>query len=323
MNPAQLQKYIFQFSKLKRSASNGGAPHKPILLLSILSLVRKGNVTNNRIEITPSLVLEFKSIWSSIVVTQHTANFSLPFFHMKSEPFWRLVTKAGMIIPVTSSNSVKSLGTLKDSIAFAEIDKELFDLMLDSVSNSILEEKLLELYFLETKSNYRLNDYSFIDHLENQILNDDRESYTERISELRESLSSDEFEEEIFVRSGVFKREIPKIYDYQCAISGMRVESTTNAQLVDACHIIPFAISKDDTITNGISLSPNLHRAFDRGLLTINADYVVRISPAIKENDSPYSLRQFEGKRINLPFETKFYPSIENLNWHRKECFVL
>jgi putative restriction endonuclease len=323
MNTEQIQKYLFQFSKLKRSATNGGAPHKPILLLSILSLIRKGEITSNRIEITPGLVLEFKSIWALLVVSQHTANFSLPFFHMRSEPFWRLVTKAGMIIPVTSSNSIKSLGTLKDSVAFAEIDKDLFDIILDSVSSSILEDKLLELYFPETKSNYRLNDYSFLNDLETQILNDDRESYAERISELRESLSNDEFEEEIFVRSGVFKREIPKIYDYQCAISGMRVESTTNAQLVDACHIIPFAISKDDTITNGISLSPNLHRAFDRGLLTINADYVVRISPAIKENESPYSLRQFEGKQIKLPNETKYYPSIENLNWHRKECFVL
>ncbi|MBU3661159.1 MAG: HNH endonuclease [Flavobacteriales bacterium] len=308
---------------MKRSATNGGAPHKPILLLSILSLIRKGEIPFNRIEITPSLVLEFKSIWALLVVSQHTANFSLPFFHMRSEPFWRLVTKAGMIIPVTNSNSIKSLSSLKDSIAFAEIDKDLFDLLLDSVSSSILEDKLLEMYFPETKSNYRLNDYSFINNLETQILNDDRESYAERITELRESLSNDEFEEEIFVRSGVFKREIPKIYDYQCAISGMRVESTTNAQLVDACHIIPFAISKDDTITNGISLSPNLHRAFDRGLLTINADYVVRISPAIKENESPYSLKQFEGKLINLPIEPKFYPSIENLNWHRKECFVL
>jgi putative restriction endonuclease len=285
--------------------------------------VRKGEIVNNRIEITPSLVLEFKSIWSVLVVTHHTANFSLPFFHMRSEPFWRLVTRAGMIIPVTSSNSIKSLGTLKDSIAFAEIDKDLFDLMTDSFSSSILEEKLLELYFHETKSNYRLNEYTFIENLETQILNDDRESYSERISELRQTLNNDEFEEEIFVRSGVFKREIPKIYDYQCAISGMRVESTTNAQLVDACHIIPFAISKDDTITNGISLSPNLHRAFDRGLITINADYIVRISPVIKENESPYSLKQFEGKQINLPRETKYYPSIENLNCHRKECFVL
>ena len=96
-----------------------------------------------------------------------------------------------------------------------------------------------------------------------------------------------------------------------------------NAQLVDACHIVPFAISKDDTINNGISLSPNLHRAFDRGLITINSDYVVRISPAIKEKDSPYSLSQFEGKQISLPKDNKFFPSIENLNWHRKERYVI
>jgi predicted restriction endonuclease len=43
----------------------------------------------------------------------------------------------------------------------------------------------------------------------------------------------------------------------------------------------------------------------------------------IARKAKPDSLNQFEGKRINLPRETKFYPSIENLNWHRKECFVL
>ncbi|WP_201288840.1 HNH endonuclease signature motif containing protein [Polaribacter septentrionalilitoris] len=40
--------------------------------------------------------------------------------------------------------------------------------------------------------------------------------------------------------------------------------------MIDACHIVPFSISNDDTIPIGISLSPNLYRAFDRGLITIN-----------------------------------------------------
>jgi putative restriction endonuclease len=242
---------------------------------------------------------------------------------MKSEPFWRLVTNAGMTIPVTSSNSIKSLGALKESVAFAEIDKDLFELMKDPLSHAVLEEGLLDQYFPETKSNFRKIGDDLFSQLETQILQEDREAYSERITELKETLSKEQFEEEIFVRGGVFKREVPKIYDYQCAISGMRVESTTNAQLVDACHIIPFAISKDDTITNGISLSPNLHRAFDRGLITINNDYIVRVSPAIKEKDSPYSLKQFEGKQILLPTNVNYYPSLENLTWHRKECFVM
>lgn len=318
-----LPTYLHHLSKLRRDSKNGGAPHKPVLLLAVLELVRKGELYANRIEITPELVLEFKSIWSKLVITQHTANFALPFYHMKSEPFWRLVTNAGMTIPVTSSNSIKSLGALKESVAFAELDKDLFELMKDPVSHAVIEEALLEQYFPETKSRFRTSENDLFSQLEVQILQEDRESYSERIEELKETLSKEQFEEEIFVRGGVFKREIPKIYDYQCAISGMRVESTTNAQLVDACHIVPFAISKDDTITNGISLSPNLHRAFDRGLITINNDYVVRVSPAIREKASPYSLSQFDGKSIILPSETRYYPSVENLIWHRKECFVL
>ena len=301
--------------------SNGGAPHKPVLLLSILELVGKGEIGNNRIAITPELVLTFKNSWSKVVVTQHAANFALPFYHMKSEPFWRLVTNAGMIIPVTSSNSIKSLSSLKQSVAFAEIDKELFEVLQDPVQRTVLEEALLETYFPETKANYYSSNYNLFDAIEQQIVSEDATVYRERIESLKESLQKEAFEEEMFVRGGVFKREIPKIYNYQCAISGMRIESLSNAQMVDACHIVPFAISKDDTISNGVSLSPNLHRAYDRGLITITEDYIVRISPTITEVDSPFSLKQFEGKQISLPQQTHHFPSPQNLAWHRKETF--
>jgi putative restriction endonuclease len=323
MEEESIQKYLHQVLRLKRSASNGGAPHKPILLLSIFELIRKGDISSNQIEITPELVLEFKSNWSKLVVTQHSPNFSLPFFHMRSEPFWRLITNIGMNIPLTSSHSIKSLNALKESIAFAELDKEFFRLLIDPIQNGLLVDQLLEKYFHETRTNFNSKDYNVYDQLETQMLNDNRAVYSSRIKELKESLPQEQFEEEIFVRGGIFKKEIPKIYNYHCAISGMRIESSTNAQLVDACHIVPFAISKDDTITNGISLSPNIHRAFDRGLITINSEYIIRVSPAIKENDSPFSLKQFDGKQIILPTNIHFYPSIENLDWHRKECFVL
>jgi putative restriction endonuclease len=316
-----LSKYLHQFTKLHRSMSNGGAPHKPVLLLSILELVGKGEIGNNRIAITPELVLTFKNSWSKVVVTQHTANFALPFYHMKSEPFWRLVTNAGMIIPVTSSNSIKSLSSLKESVAFAEIDKELFEVLQDPVQRTVLEEALLETYFPETKANYYSSNYNLFDAIEQQIVSEDATVYRERIESLKESLQKEAFEEEMFVRGGVFKREIPKIYNYQCAISGMRIESLSNAQMVDACHIVPFAISKDDTISNGVSLSPNLHRAYDRGLITITEDYIVRISPTITEVDSPFSLKQFEGKQISLPQQAHHFPSPQNLAWHRKETF--
>lgn len=83
----KLNTYLHHFSKLRRDTKFGGASHKPVLILAILELVRKGEIYHNLIEISPELVLEFNTIWSTLVVTPHFANFSLPFFNMKSEPF--------------------------------------------------------------------------------------------------------------------------------------------------------------------------------------------------------------------------------------------
>lgn len=242
---------------------------------------------------------------------------------MKSEPFWKLVTYSGMTIPVTSSNSIRSLNALKESVAFAELDTSVFALMQDPFQLAVMEEALLDQYFPETKNRFHSYSPDLFSELETQMLREDAVVYRKRINELKETLSKEEFEEEIFVRGGMFKREVPKIYGYQCAVSEMRIESSTNAQMVDACHLIPFALSKDDTISNGIALSPNLHRAYDRGLITITENYLVKVSPAISENNSPYSLGQFDGKQILLPQNRNHYPSIENLKWHHRECFVV
>lgn len=319
-----LYHYLKQFSKLRRDYKFGGAPHKPILLLSIIELIENEEINSNQIEITPELVLKFKEIWSKLVETPHTCNFSLPFYHLKSEPFWKLISKNGMEIPTTSSKSIASLNTLQQNLSCAQIDYELFQLLQNKETRLIFSQFILNKYFVNTKNNFYLsNQINLFTLLENQILNENSYEYAKRIEILKCKLSKEEFQEEIFVRGGVFKREIPKIYNYQCAISGMKIEISKNIQMIDACHIVPFAFSKNDTITNGISLSPNLHRAFDRGLLTINNDYRVIVTSKIVESKSAYSISQFDGKKILLPQNKKHLPSIENLLWHRNERFIL
>lgn len=317
--------YIKYLTKLNRATNNGvKAPHKPILLLSILQLIRKGEITSNRIFITPELVLAFKSNWNTLVTTNNICNFALPFFHFKNEPFWQLTySRSGAEV----LKSISSLKSLNDTVAFAEMDQPLFLLMVDAVTNTLLENILLENYFPSTKASYFSEtaevQYSLELEIKNQIVNDTKEEYLTKMQSLEEVLTDEEIQEERFIRGGIFKKEIPRIYNHQCCISGMKIQTTSNAQMVDACHIIPFSISNDDTITNGICLSPNLHRAFDRGLFTINEEYIVRISPSVSESNSPYGITQFAGKRIALPNDVKLYPSTQNLSWHRKECFVL
>ena len=315
-----LEKYSRLFVKLKRAYQNGGAPHKPILLLAILKSIESKVITSNRIYITPELIMNFRELWSKLVTTKHQMNFALPFFHMQSEPFWRIITKPGAFVPLTSSHSIKSLGSLNESIQYAEIDKELLDLMLNGQTNLTLTKHLLSTYFSES-SNVTL-EYGELHEIEHQIMHDDQYTYKARILDIENNYNNEQGQEILYIRCGIFKREIPKIYNYTCAISKMRIATSSNAQLVDACHIVPFSVSKNDTITNGISLCPNLHRAFDRGLITIDSSYRVKVSPKLTEDDSPYSIKQFEGQEIVLPSITSQYPLLENLDWHSKEKWI-
>ena len=101
-----------------------------------------------------------------------------------------------------------------------------------------------------------------------------------------------------------------------------RLESTFGYNFIDACHIVPFSVSQNDKVNNGIALCPNLHRAFDRGLITIDNSYRLVVSDHIAEvEDHPYSLKNLAGRKIRLPFSSRHYPALENLDWHRKEIF--
>lgn len=101
----------------------------------------------------------------------------------------------------------------------------------------------------------------------------------------------------------------------------MKIDATINVSIIDACHIIPFSESYDDTITNGIALCPNLHRAFDRGLIGTNESYRIVVSNVFTEDSTAYSIRFFDGKAIKLPNLKCYNPKKENLEWHIKNVF--
>lgn len=153
------------------------------------------------------------------------------------------------------------------------------------------------------------------------ILHENSEEYKRKIIELKNKVDENTFQEEIFIRGGLFKREVPKIYNNTCAISGLRLTAvTTTVSMVDACHIIPFSESYDDTLTNGIALCPNLHRAFDRGLISISDNYTVLINKNfVEDRNSAFNLSQFEGKQIILPYSVELFPELRNVATHRKK----
>jgi putative restriction endonuclease len=129
-------------------------------------------------------------------------------------------------------------------------------------------------------------------------------------------------EEGLYVRQGFFKKYIPQIYKDTCCFTEMKMITVHGYNMIDACHIVPFSIGQDDRITNGIALCPNLHRAFDRGLVSIGEDFVILVSSSVSENKNhPYSLNRLQGRKILLPESPAHHPNKENLEWHRKEVF--
>ena len=325
MTKKDLKYYLHRLTHLRRDNKYGGAPHKPIMILSVISNIEIGLIKSNKIFITPELVGTFKSLWSNLVESErHHCIFAMPFYHLRTEAFWQLIAKKGFENTVQSKIAMKSFSNLQSAVNYAEIDIELFNFLKNNEEREIIKYAVLDKYFPNSKNNFPTdNGTEYLNNLENDILNEPSEVYKKKLLKLENELQNEGFEEEKFIRGNIFKRQVPVIYQNTCAISGLQINAIFNVALIDACHIVPFSNSYDDTITNGISLTPTLHRAFDRGLISIDDNYCVIISDKFNENNivSKYSIKQFEGKEILLPNDKKYHPNIENLSWHRKNIF--
>lgn len=315
-----LDREIFKaITSLKQGVSPGMplAPHKPVLLLAVFESFRLGEINENKIYITAELISRFRSIWNQLVTSNHTPNFSLPFFHLSREKskIWHLNVKPGFEKALTSSRSIKSLGMLRELSNYAILRDDVFVAIQDASSNLILIQTLLDTYFEGTKLKNTSSNY--LTSIEKKLLSDSSNQYRLEFEAEFKLKEKTEIEEEVFLRSSVFRKTIPKIYNDTCAISGMRIVAN-GISMVDACHIIPFSESHDDTIGNGIALSPTIHRAFDRGLISIGLEYKVLVSKNFVESYSSSSLHQFENKIVRLPENERHYPKQENLEQHRQ-----
>ena len=148
MQTAQIDTYIELFEHMNRAKSGKYlAPHKPLLLLSIMTLIEQGRITENKIELSKQLEATFCWLWKSLVDDGNgqgtvvlcsgldigvgnrypfKCNIANPFFHLSNEPFWNLVPSAEW-----KARKEYSLSQLKREFLYAELLPDLFDLMLD------------------------------------------------------------------------------------------------------------------------------------------------------------------------------------------------
>jgi len=103
-------------------------------------------------------------------------------------------------------------------------------------------------------------------------------------------------------------------YARACAICRLK-----HPELLDAAHIVPDSKATGSAdVTNGLALCKLHHAAFDRDLVGITADYVVRVNRELmREVDGPmlkHGIQDMDGTSLYLPKQRNQQPSKEGLS---------
>ena len=320
-----LDKYIAKFASLHtdknrkkwNSLTSHRAPHKMLLLLSVIELIDTGDISSNFIEVSPALLGSFDRYWHAIIPLGTRGNIMLPFFHMKSEGFWHLLPHPQKVIVANAMRRCDSFRLLNETFMGAKLEDDLFLLLVMPETRKKLREVLIETYF---------GDSLQIKLRETIVINHEAFNYSQTLFHLAKERSvaesTDEFKVrtvEQKVRDQGFRKAVVSAYNHRCSTCGIRMLTPQGHTVVDASHIIPWSESHNDDIRNGLSLCKLCHWAFDELLITITDGYEIKTSPVLKLNSNlPGHLIQMDGRKMITPEDESFYPGEEFLSHHQK-----
>lgn len=331
-----LKKYLTRFTKLRPdhnrtrwpATTRHQAPHKPLLLLSVMDQFARGQIRSNLIEITPDLGELFTTYWDRVMSPEQRSTIALPFFHLSKEKdaFWHLTPHLGkedLLAEAYRNPAVAhairfSVNKLNDTILGARLDEELYALLNAEDTRNVLREVLVKTYFEPSVQSTLLeqgaiNIYSF--RYSQTLL---AQAQARRVRE--KPKISDEFP--TAVRNQGFRRAVVTAYDHRCAMCGIRILTLEGHTVVAAAHIIPWNVSHNDNPRNGMALCRVCHWCFDEGLVGISRQYILILSAQIEVNRNlPGYILNLSSRGIIGPDEKSFWPDPEALNWHHRHVY--
>lgn len=140
-----------QFTTLSIASIKGRrAPHKPILLLSVIDLIACGFITENKIELTEALENLFNQKWKQYIknTSLFTPKIATPYWHLKNESFWTLCYKNGDLVgKVKPTYSTKILR--RDF--YAVLNDDIFEYLQKKNNQISLTELIINKYLKECR----------------------------------------------------------------------------------------------------------------------------------------------------------------------------
>jgi len=111
-----------------------------------------------------------------------------------------------------------------------------------------------------------------------------------------------------------FREKVIHAYRSQCAFCRLK-----HTELLDAAHILPYNEPKcRSTVDNGLSLCKIHHAAFDKFILGVTSDYIIKVrSDILEEFDGPmlqHGLKGLHNQPIILPHQIEWQPNRQFLD---------
>lgn len=265
------------------------APHKPLLLLYVLSEYQKGHerLFNYGEEIHSQLL----ELLNSFGPQRREHYPAMPFWRLRGDGFWELRNIEHCTAQKGSKEPPKS--ELIQHQVMGGFDLKSYQLLRDKPA--LLEElvqQILSQYFPENVQSLIANHLGFSLDCINKA------------------------------RDPAFRKTILRTYNYQCAICGYNLRHDSNVVGLEAAHIKWKQYGGPCTVSNGLALCSLHHSAFDMGVIGIDDGMKLLVSEGVNGSQIIERLFwDFAGHEILLPKNAEHHPHEQYVEWHREQVF--
>lgn len=288
--------WLDRIAKLNKARNN--APHKPLLLLTVLDLAEAGAFGVGPLSLTPEIAFRFET-FAQIVSYRRSQRIDIrmPFHHLKSDGFWLPFTQDGS---PSKHRSVTSYVVPDQQFVAASSDAEF---------REAARRLIIAKHFEPAERNALFHMVGLTIPADDQIARDANFECPD--------------DAERAGRNGRFRIDVAAAYAFTCALTGYRITTLDGGSIVDAAHIHQFADSRNNDPRNGLALSKNAHWLFDRGLWSIDDDFRVLVATEefVESCPDQTSMVDYHGQQLRLPINERLWPDRRHCRWHRKHRF--
>jgi putative restriction endonuclease len=280
-------------------------PHKPALLLAIISMADSGRLTENRVQYGPELFELFREYFELVQGEGDWINMLDPFWRMKSDGLIEHVAKPGLGSLLDAQSTPPAVGQLREVTSYSRLSDEFYAVLQEPAAREAIRSAVISRYFASKRP--------ALEHLIQQ-----ERSIGEYERALEEGAASGVPEPEQPVRDQAFRRVVLRAYDYRCAACGLRV-LLDDLVLVEAAHLIPWTVSRNNNPRNGMALCRNHHWALDKAILAPTVQMTWSVSSCLDDRlEGHRDLMDLRGRSLLLPRETRFHPDTTAVDWRFK-----